>query len=302
MTDIKVCYVVVASGWDRHAQMAWLSAYSVRLQDPGVRIVIVLEAPADAADALVRRFSGVADDVLLRQVDETNPVKKSRLHRLALRDYVDGDLLYVDSDTLAVRPVSPVSAYREEVGAVMDFNHPADSTWCPPELEGTFLRLGWAYPLPRFFNAGVIFMRDTARVRAFCAEWAVRFRTPSDAPEHTWDQSTFNSALFASGASYVVLPHDYNAMIVKRGYRFRTARLLHFFGSAEEQRGTLMEQMLKHLGEHDEFDVRTYRRCIREGHPWGPNPEPWQLYRSRNYVRAASRKLGKLVSSVAGRH
>lgn len=295
---LQVCYVVVAAGWDRHAQMAWLSAMSVRLQDPAVQVVLVLEAPSAEAEELIEaKFEGVAHRVLRKKADVADPVMKSRLHRLLLRGYVSGDILYVDSDTLAVGKLCDVADTPADVGAVMDFNHDLNSTWCPPELKVTFEQHGWQYPLPRYFNAGVIFMRDTKETHALCHEWLSRWKMPSPSPQ-TWDQPTFNSALFATRVTHVALANDYNAMVVKRLYSFKTARLLHFFGSAEEQRGTLIAHLMDKLEATGTFDEAAYRLSIRQRHPWGPDPEPWQLYHSRNYARAAFGKARSLVERL----
>ena len=302
---LQVCYVIVSTGWDRHAQMAWLSAQSMRLQEPRARIIAVVEGTTNGADGEVAaRFAGTADDVLVKTSDVTSPVGKSRFHKMALREYVRGDLLYVDSDTLAVAPLGDVMTCPGEVGAAADFNNDPGRHWFPPELEEPFRQLGWQYPLPYYLNAGVILMRDTPGVHAFSREWIARFQASSVLP-HVWDQATFNSALFATAVPHAVLPNRYNAIVVKRNYRFKSTSLLHFFGSAEEQRGTLMEHLLEHLHQTGTFDRRTYEQSIRQRHPWGPRPEPWQLRHSHNYVRAAvakaERGLERAWKKVASR-
>jgi hypothetical protein len=219
---------------------------------------------------------------------------------MRIREYLDGPLLYVDSDTLVVGAVGDVVNCDGDVGAVMDFNHPVTSRWNPPELDEPFRRLGWEYPLPRWLNAGVYFLRDTPAVHAFCEEWISRWQSPVAGESHTWDQSTFNSALWASGVKQTVLPNGYNAMVVKQQYRFRESRILHFFGSADEQRGTLMAHMLEHLQATGAFDEGAYKRSLRHGHHWGPHPEAWQLVRTRNYGRAALVKIGRTLKQLGG--
>jgi hypothetical protein len=288
---LQVCYVIVTSGWDRHSQMAWVSASSVRRQEPDARIVVVVEGTKPGAeDEVTRRFRRVADEVLPKCAAASTPVAKSRLHKILLRHYVKGDFLYLDSDTLAVAPFADVAQCRADVGAVSDFNFNISRGWFPPEMEQPFRALGWDYPLPYQMNAGVIFMRDTPAVHALAQEWLARFQMPTSSP-HVWDQATFNSAVFATKLPHVVLPHGYNAMVVKRNYRFRTARVLHFFGSVDEQRGTLMEHLMDRLDKTGTFDEAAYDQSIRQRHPWGPNPEAWQLIHSRNYVRAAMAKV-----------
>jgi hypothetical protein len=293
---LHVCYVIVGSGWDRHAMMAWLSARSLRLQDQKVRIVIVVEGlTPTAADEVRSRFGDIADVVLERRSEWTDPVTKSRYHRMRLREYLPGPLLYVDSDTLVVRPVAEVVDCDGDVGAVMDFNHDATSPWNPPDLAAPFAQRGWTYPLPRWLNAGVYFLRDTPAVHRFCEEWIERWKTPPAGSAHTWDQSTFNSAVWASGVKLAVLPNGFNAMVVKPFCRFSESRILHFFGSTAEQQGTLLEHLLQVLQATGEFDMRAYRRSLRQGHHWGPNPEPWQLHRSGNVVRAGVAKISRML-------
>jgi hypothetical protein len=292
---LQVCYVVVSTGWDRHSQMAWVSAHAARLQEPNARIIMVVEGTAPGAeDEMKKRFAGIADTVMTKRVEDPTPVAKSRVHKILLREYITGDFLYVDSDTLAVAPFRDVLECDGEVGVVADFNFDIRRGWFPKDVEQPFRELGWDYPPPYEVNAGVIFMRDTPAVHAFCQEWLSRFRASTALP-HVWDQMTFNSALFATKVPHVVLPHGYNAIVVKRNYRFRSAKILHFFGSSDEQRGTLLEHLMNHLQQTGTFDAAAYERSIRQRHPWGPTPSAWQLFHSRNYLRAALAKTRATV-------
>ena len=287
---LQVCYVVVSTGWDRHSQMAWMSAHAVRRQEPNVRIIVIVEGTSgEAEEEMKRRFEPVADVVSVKRASASTAVAKSRFHKIVLRDYVEGDLLYCDSDTLAVAPFADVLECDADVGAVADFNFDISRGWFPRDVEQPFRQLNWDYPLPYQVNAGVIFMRDTPAVHSLSREWLARFQASTALP-HVWDQATFNSALFATKVPHQVLPHGYNAMVVKRNYRFRSARILHFFGSADEQRGTLMEHLMQHLERTGSFDDAAYEQSIRQHHPWGPRPQAWQLFHSRNYLRAAIAK------------
>jgi hypothetical protein len=263
--------------------MAWVSAHSVRRQEPNARIIMVVEGTSSGAtEEMTARFATIADTVITKRASVSTPVAKSRFHKILLREYIDGDFLYLDSDTLAVAPFADVLQCKGEVGAV----------------EQPFRQLGWQYPLPYQVNAGVILLRDTPAVHAFSREWLKRFQESTALP-HVWDQATFNSALFATGVPHEVLPHGYNAMVVKRNYRFRSARILHFFGSSEEQRGTLMEHLMARLQQTGTFDLAAYEQSIRQRHPWGPSPEACQLFHSRNYLRATIAKARRTFNAFS---
>lgn len=289
---LHVVYVIVCTGWDRHAQMAWLSMQSLRLQEPRCCITIVTdpESQAHVREAGLR-VADSADDVVVVESPETDAKLRAFHLKTAFRRHVTGDVLYLDGDTLVVKPLSDVGRIDADVAAALDFNH--DREWFPPHLEVPYRRVGFEYPLPYYFNSGVLFMRDTPPVRAMTEEWSRRWRMLVD-QDLPGDQEALVSALYASSVRWTRLDKGFNAIVVKRNYRFRSARILHFFGSSTEQRGTILEHLLNELSRHGRFDETAYRRCLRERHPWAPTYEPWHLWRSRNYVRAIALKTRRM--------
>lgn len=294
---LQVCYVLVCQGWDRHAQMTWLSAQSLRRHEPDVKITLVTESKTHRALQSAGELLGVVDDV----VTIDTPIEDRRLRafhlKTLMRRHVDGDFLFMDGDTLVVNRVRDALDFDTEVAAAVDFNF--DHKFFPRQLRGPYTKLGWTYPLPFYFNSGVVLMRDTPAVRQLSEEWTRRWLllVEEGVPG---DQDAFASALFARSIKWTRLPKAFNSIVIKRNYRFRDARILHFFGSEDEQRGTILEHLLVRLRETGTFDDAAYQRCLREGHPWGPNPEPWQLWHSRNYVRAVLLKARNTAARIVG--
>jgi hypothetical protein len=291
-----VCYVLVAQGWDRHAQMMWLSAQSLRLHEPDVRITLITDP--ESRPQLAKQLLGSVDQV----VTIDTPIEDRRLRafhiKTLMRRYVDGDFLYLDGDTLVVNRVADVLDVDADVAAAVDFNF--DHKFFPRQLREPYMRLGWPYPLPYYFNSGVVLMRDTAATREFSQEWTRRwFLLVGEGMPG--DQEAFVTALFAMPIKWALLPKGFNAITVKLNYRFREAKVLHFFGSEEEQRGTILEYLVSRLRETGTFDEAAYRRSLREGHSWGPGYEPWHLWRSRNYVRAVALKARNTATRLIGR-
>lgn len=293
---VQVCYVLVADGWDRHAQMMWLSVRSLRLHEPHARVTLVTDP---LSGATLERSAPQLLDVVDHVVTVESPVETPRLRAFHLktlfRRHVAGDLLYLDGDTLVIKPIGDVFDLDADVAAATDFN--AVTPWFPPQLREPYTRLGWPYPLPRYFNSGVLLLRDTPAVHALSEEWTRRWFLLVE-EGMPGDQEAFVSALYAMPVTWCLLPAAFNSITVKRNYRFRHARVLHFFGSEDEQRGTLLAHLLGHLQRTGAFDEPAYRRCLAEGHPWGPGYEPWQLWRSRNYVRAMLLKSWRLATGA----
>lgn len=296
---LQVCYVVVGDGWSRFAQMAWLSAHTVRLHEPSAKIILVTdERSYPTIEASASRLLSSVDETVKVMTEIEDKRNRSFFLKTALRRHISGDLLYLDADTLVIGSLADIPINDAEVAAALDFNY--DGEWFPPGLREPYRALGWQYPLPCYFNSGVLFLRDTPAVREFSEEWTRRWFSLLRIGTYL-DQDAFVSALYASPVRWCILPKSFNAITVKRNYRFKESRVLHFFGSEVEQGGTIMEYLLQQLRETGAFDEDAYLRCLREHHPWGPNPEAYQLWHSRNYVRAALLKCRRTLSRILAR-
>jgi hypothetical protein len=288
---LHVTYVLVADGWNRHAQMMWLSVQSLRLHEPQSRVTLLTDQHSrPRLDAAARQLLDSVDRVVTVETPVADPQLRAFHLKTQMRCFVEGDFLYLDGDTLVVNRIADALEIDAEVAAAVDFNF--DHQFFPRRLREPYARLGWTYPLPYYFNSGVVLMRDTPAVREFSREWTRRWFLLVD-EGLPGDQEAFVTALFAMPIKWARLPKGYNAITVKHNYRFREARILHFFGSEEEQRGTILEHLLFRLRETGAFDEAAFRKALRERHSWGPGYEPWHLWQSRNYVRAAVLKVRK---------
>lgn len=305
----QVCYVVVCEGWDLHSQMAWVSACSVRRHEPNLHITVIIDGPQQAGIAAAsQKLSEVADSVRHIPSGLADMTSASRYLKITARHHLEGDLLYLDSDTLAMAPFREVFDIRGDVAAATDFNVDRAEGWCPPRLSSAFRDLGWEFPLPYYLNAGVFVMPDTQAARALSDEWLRRWRLMSEHGKPL-DQPAFNSALFALDVEHEILHNQYNSMLAYLGnwreapptlpkLSSRRAKILHFFGGVKAEGGTLFEHLLAHVARTGEFDDAAYSTAIRKGHPWGPQPEAWQLLKSGNYVQACRAKLRKVVRQL----
>jgi hypothetical protein len=292
---LHVCYVLVAKGWDRYSQMAWISAKAVRLLHPAARISLVLDKSTNQAfQASKLSLLHLADDVISVDSDIPDLVVRSRFLKLQIRNLLRGDFLHLDVDTVPIRPFADVMDVEGSLAAAIDFNADVSEVWQPDsDTCQVFQSLNW--PIPRVcYNAGIFLLRDNKESHHFMELWLRRWEQTmglSKRADHLGDQFAFNRAIVESGIQTGILPNKYNAMVAVRPWLSRRARVLHFFSSPEQIQGTLLNHLLVHLNETGELDETAINRCIDQGHPWGPNSEPWQLWRSHNFLRAIVGKV-----------
>ncbi|MFL5244258.1 MAG: hypothetical protein ACJ8FY_19310 [Gemmataceae bacterium] len=297
---LHVCYVLVAKGWDRYSQMAWISAKAVRLLHPDAQISLVL----DTSTKDILKNSGnslleLMNDVIAVDCDIADLTVRSRHLKLQIRNLLRGDFLHLDVDTVPIRPFADVMEAEGSLAAAIDFNANVNEVWQPdPDTCKVFQDLHW--PIPRVcYNAGIFLLRDNDDSRGFMDLWRRRWEETkglSKRADHLGDQFAFNRAIVESGIRTAVLSNKYNAMVAVRPWLSRRASVLHFFSSPEQIQGTLLDHLLKRVKETGEFDETAIKRCIDERHPWGPNSEPWQFWRSRNYIRAIAGKVRRAAA------
>lgn len=214
--------------------------------------------------------------------------ERNRFVKTSMRSRLKGDFLYLDADTIPIRPLDSIFQVVSNVGGVLEFNKSVDEHFFPEAWNELYACLGWKYPTSVYVNGGVLMFRDTPQAHRFGEEWHRRWIQSRDAGVSS-DQPSLNSALFESGVDVTLLSNADNAMVLMEPWRFRGCRVAHFFES-NEVGGTLMTYLVRRLMETGRFDETAIERCIAEGHPWMPDCEAWQLWRSRNYFRAVVAK------------
>lgn len=278
----QACYVLASDQWDDYGAMGCISAATLRRLHPGVDIAFLIDGDTAAALGPRRKTLERFADRIVEVADVHGSAReRSRILKTTMRRHFDGRFVFLDLDTLIVRPIDALFDSAQPFEIALDYETGAVDERDRPIYEGLD---PMHYP-DRAFNSGVMVIDDARPVRALFEEWHRRWRMSRELGKLD-DQQSLNSTIAATKFAVSVLSPSYNSMILYFPHRFRTCRIAHFLASTKMVR-TLMTDLLDVFRTSDEVDWTTIERCVREGHPWGRAPEPWQLMRSRNYVRAA---------------
>jgi hypothetical protein len=278
----QACYVLASDRWDDYGAMGCISAATLRRQHQDVDIAFVIDG--DTAAALGPRkktLERFADRIIEVPDIHGSARERSRILKTTMRRHLTGRFVFLDLDTLIVRPIDALFDSTKPFEIALDYETGAVDERDRLTYEG----MDRAHYPDRAFNSGIMVIDDAPPVRALFDEWHRRWRMSRDLGKLD-DQQSLNSTIAATRFPVSVLAPSYNSMILYFPHRFRTCRIAHFLASTKMVR-TLMTDLLDAFRESDDVDWPTIERCVREGHPWGRAPEPWQLMRSRNYVRAA---------------
>jgi hypothetical protein len=287
--SMQVCYALACDRWDDYGAMLCISAATLRRLHPDVDIVVLSDETTlshlGTGRATLERF---ANRVVQVEGIEGSSRERSRVLKTTMRRHLKGRFVFLDLDTVVVGKLDTLFKSAEPLGIALDY----ESGSVDERDREIYERLDSSHYPPRAFNSGVMTVDDSPSVRAFFDEWHRRWRLSRDLGRLE-DQPSLNSAIAAQQFPVQVLAPSYNAMILYFPQRFRTCRIAHFLASTKMSR-TLMSDLLDRFHRTQEIDWEAIDLCMREGHPWGRAAEPWQLFRSRNYLRAAWAKVQRI--------
>ena len=172
----KVVYVLVSSPNDLYLEQTYVSMCSLKYHQPDVHIVLLTDRTTS------KTFTGkrsdeirYADEIVVVDLeDDITPTAKHRAFELKtlVRNKVDGDLLYVDCDTIIVRPLVNIDQLQVPMAVCRDSHCDyADNPYRPMNVYDGKL-CGWpSEKYSVFHNSGVIFVKDLAETREFYHRW-----------------------------------------------------------------------------------------------------------------------------------
>ena len=219
MPSYRDCAVVYVAWTRACAEESLVSAGSVRRAMPDIAIYLKVSGSiASIAAAVGKRWSVFDRVVRVRDMEETF-VDKFRF----LAGVEEERVLYLDTDTYVV------SGLREAFDLLSRFD--VACAHAPWRFADGFRpddpRLP---PVPAAFpelNSGVIFCRNSAKVRRLfrtCREMHAGWASDG---EHIPDQPALRCALWKSRISFSVLPPEYNARLCFPAFLSGEAKILH---------------------------------------------------------------------------
>jgi hypothetical protein len=289
---MQACYAIACDRWDDYGAMLCVSAATLRRQHADVEIVVLCDQTSltqiGTSRSILERYTNriVAVDGI-----QGTSRERSRVLKTTLRRHLRDRFLFLDLDTVVLRKLDGLLRYTGPFTIALDYE-----TGAVDERDrAIYERLDSAHYPALAYNSGVMSVGDSPLVHALFDEWHRRWLLSRDAGKLE-DQQALNSTIAAQRFPVDVLEPDDNAMILYFPQRFRSCRVAHFLASTRMSR-TLLSDLVDHFHRTQEIDWEAIDICVREGHPWGRAPEPWQLLRSGNYMRATWKKIQRTVKA-----
>lgn len=230
-----IVYVVISDESDCYLEQACLSAFSLRIHNPTAMVILITDNSSN------KTFKGKRHNLLYNfdkviEVDVPDILSKmqrSRYIKTSLRRYLEGDYLYIDSDTIIADKLDDIDSIQGEIGAVKDLHLNIDRHSLKQSILTSAKKIGWSISNldTPYYNSGVLYVKDTPNTRSFYEKWH-KYWIEGVASGRSIDQPSFGKTI--SGSSVIITELDgvWNCQVTENGLRFLAkAKIIHYFAS-----------------------------------------------------------------------
>lgn len=237
---MKYLYVLVSSENDYYAEQALLSVFSLRKYNPDAFISFLVDTETESylQTSLPNLLSYVNELKIVELPCITNK-EKSRILKTSMRDYVEGDFLFIDCDTIICDDLSDIVKINCDMSCVLDTHVGMDNHTFRDAIITNYNLCDFKEALidNSHFNSGVIYCKDNERTRKFFKDWRI-FWEKGSKNGVIIDQPSFNQANILNNKIIVELSGEWNCQLIHGGVKYLSnARIIHYFSSINNNYG-----------------------------------------------------------------
>lgn len=232
---IKFVYVLVCDGGGWYTEQMWASIYSLKRYNPDTCIKVLVDP--DTYKYIFVNYGfifNLVDNIISLEVPhDFSLAAKSRYLKTSVRNVIDGDFVFLDTDTIVCSDLSEFGQYTSNILCVNDLH--VDFLRNPyyqinVKLINQVFKTDVSNAV-NYFNSGVMFVKDNALTRIFYKNW-----------HENWIQGYTQFALRTDQQSllktdadfgFIIKPLDgiYNCQIVMSIKYLAQAKIVHFFNN-----------------------------------------------------------------------
>ena len=229
----KIVYTVVSDETDIFLEQALLSIFSLRKYNPDAFVELVIDQITN--DSINGKRSEIKKHVNKTTVVEVpgnyGKGQKSRWIKTNLRNLIEGDFLFIDTDTIITDSLEEIDDFDGNIGAVKDKHAPVKHNKDKNKLLLWSKQDGWTYSEDLdYFNSGVMFVRDCEFTHDFFREWNKRWQICSTTYSRFFDQSLFAATNEFYQYPIKELAGEWNCQPTNGVAYLHKAKIMHYWG------------------------------------------------------------------------
>lgn len=238
--SLKFVYALISGNGDCYTEQTLVSICTLRRHNPEAHIALVTDN--DTIESLTGNRAQIkeyADEIIAVNIPtELSPVQRSRYIKTSLRRHIDGDFLYIDNDTIVIAPLDDLEKSDCEMAAVLDLHSTENRSKRLKEYIEKTQKESFGKTMAgnaRYFNSGVLLVRDTEATHRLYADWHRIWDEDRVKYGVNIDQPSLAQANIANGCLIEEMDGRYNCQICTpyaKSHLF-AIRIIHYFHSSQ---------------------------------------------------------------------
>jgi lipopolysaccharide biosynthesis glycosyltransferase len=171
----KFLYILTSDEKDIYLEQIYISVFSLKMYTPEATVILLIDDKTNETIKDERRniLKYIDKKIVIKLDKKLNNMKRSRFLKTSARQYLDGDFLYIDSDTIITENLSDVDNLEYNIMAVKDIHLPSIKDHINKKSVRRLTRL-ISCPVEKessYFNSGILYVKDTEEARYFFKQW-----------------------------------------------------------------------------------------------------------------------------------
>ena len=239
---MKYLYILVNSKTGFYTEQTYVSMLSLKQVSPNAQISLIVDDETDkSSNSFFKAIKQLINEYKVVPIDKSMPsIAKSRFLKTTMRQNIEGDFLYIDSDTIWASPISE-SDFTSDIMGVLDGNCFLENNPARDYITSVFQKTNFFPKTNCYINGGVMYSKDSAFSHEFFEKWH-KYWIESSKNGCFVDQPSLNTLI--NEITYpekMLLPGTYNAQITFCWDYFFTAKIIHYFTYSVENEGHFEE-------------------------------------------------------------
>lgn len=230
-----IIYVLISNDKDFYCEQAIISLVSLHMYNYGVKAILVTDH--DTYQTLTgnrKRLIQLVSDIKIVDVPTSfSMLQKSRFIKTSLREIIQGDYLFIDTDTIICSSLEDIDNFKEDIGAVKD-HHLTMADLPESDKKLIYQRASvtsWDIT-PQdtiYFNSGVLFVKDTPKTHELYKLWH-KYWLSNIARNLNFDQPALGKANSLTNNLIKELDGIWNCQLATNGIKFlHEAKIIHYY-------------------------------------------------------------------------
>lgn len=225
-----IVYTLISSEQDLFLEELWVSLYSLRVFHPEATVKILVD---ESTKLYMMRFPELCEmitEIIVVSVPEDyNAKQRSREIKTTVRNVIDGDYLFIDTDTVICKPLDDIDKLNCDIAAVPDGHLPlSEMMFSPTENIRNIFGVDIS-DSEYWFNSGVMYVADNKTTRDFYRSWNKNWRFSCFTKNQSQDQPALSVTDKDFGGLIHKLDDIYNAQVAMSLKYFADAAIVHWW-------------------------------------------------------------------------